>query len=215
MHISVSMDPALWWYLSRASAIVGWFMLTASVLWGIVLATDLFPKQRKAAWLLAMHRWLAGLTFFFVAGHLATLAADSHSHFGLRAMTIPFASEWRPTAITLGIAGLYLLIAVQLTALAKKRLSKKWWRDIHFASYAVFWSVSVHSALAGTDASRALYTIPSVIVLAATVFAVSYRILSRDLPKRRPARAAKQLPVAPKPAATQPVTAMKANGWMS
>jgi len=192
MHIDLTVDPNIWWYLSRAAAIVGWFMLTASVLWGIVLATDLFPKKRKAAWLLDLHRALAGLTFFFVAAHLGMLTLDSHAHIGLRAMTIPFATTWRPTAVTLGVAGAYLLIAIELTALARKHLSKIWWRDIHFASYLVFWSVSIHSALAGTDASRPLYTIPSVVVLAATVFAVTYRILSRDLPKRRPARAAKQ-----------------------
>ena len=59
-------DPHIWWYLSRAAGIVAWLMLTASVLWGIVLATDLFPKWRHVPTLLAMHRWLAGLTFFFI-----------------------------------------------------------------------------------------------------------------------------------------------------
>jgi hypothetical protein len=56
------MTPETWWFLSRASGIVAWLMLTASVLWGIVLATDLFPKWRRRAWLTDLHRWLAGLT---------------------------------------------------------------------------------------------------------------------------------------------------------
>jgi DMSO/TMAO reductase YedYZ heme-binding membrane subunit len=88
-----------------------------------------------------------------------------------------------------GVVALWLLIAVEVTALAMKRLSKKWWRDVHIASYGVFWAVSIHGALAGTDASQALYTVTAIAALAAVVFAASYRTLSRDLPKRRPARA--------------------------
>ena len=188
MHIGLSVDPHLWWYLSRASAIVAWLMLTASVLWGILLATDLFPRWRRTAWLLDLHRWLAGLTSVFVAAHLATLVADSHSGFGARALLVPFASTWRPTAVALGIIGLYLLVAVEVTSLARKRLPNSWWRAIHVVSYGVFWAVAVHGALAGTDASQALYTVTSLVALAATVFAACYRILSRDLPKRRPVR---------------------------
>jgi DMSO/TMAO reductase YedYZ heme-binding membrane subunit len=182
-------NPHLWWYLSRAAGIVAWLMLTASVLWGIVLASDLFPKWRRNAWILTMHRWLAGLTFFFITGHLVTLLFDSYAHFSVRDLLIPYSSTWRPTAIALGVVALWLLIAVQVTALAIRKLSWKWWRDVHIVSYVVFWGVSVHGALAGTDTSKVLYMSTAIVALAAVVFAASYRALSHDLPKRRPARA--------------------------
>jgi len=185
------LNPHIWWYLSRAAGIVAWLMLTASVLWGVVLATDLFPKWRRPAWILDMHRWLAGLTFFFVAGHLVTLLFDSYAHFVPQDFVIPYASTWRPTAIAVGVVALWLLVAVEVTALAMKKLSKTWWRDIHIASYFVFWAVSIHAALAGTDTSKTLYTVTAIVALAAVAFAASYRALSRDLPKRRPARARK------------------------
>jgi sulfoxide reductase heme-binding subunit YedZ len=181
-------NPQIWWYLSRASGIVAWLMLTASVLWGIVLATDLFPRRRRPAWLLDLHRWLAGLTIFFLAGHLGTLLADRHAKFGLLDVLVPFSSTWRPTAIAVGIVAAWLLIAVEGTALAMKRLSKKWWRDVHIVSYWVFWGTCIHAALAGTDTSRTIYTVTSLVAVAAVVFAASYRVLSRDLPKRRPQR---------------------------
>jgi methionine sulfoxide reductase heme-binding subunit len=183
------MNPHILWYLARACGIVAWLMLTASVLWGIVLATDLFPRRRRAAWLLNMHRWLAGLTIVFIAGHLGALLVDRYSHIGVLTIVVPFASSWRPTAVAVGVVAVWLLFGVEATALAAKRLSKKWWRDVHIASYGVFWAVSIHGALAGTDASRALYTVTSIAALAAIVFAASYRVLTRDLPKRRPARA--------------------------
>lgn len=180
------MTAQTWWFLCRASGIVAYLMLTASVLWGIVLATDLFPRWRRPAWLLDLHRWLAGLTVFFVAGHLAALLADRHAHFRALDVLVPYASSWRPTAIAVGVVALWLLVAVEGTALAMKRLSKKWWRDVHIASYWTFWAVSVHAALAGTDTSRSVYTLTSLVALAAIVFAASYRILTRDAPRRRP-----------------------------
>ncbi|MFA4965200.1 MAG: ferric reductase-like transmembrane domain-containing protein [Thermoleophilia bacterium] len=183
------MNPHIWWYLSRASGIVAWAMLTVSVLWGIVLATDLFPKWRRTAWILDMHRWLAGLTIFFIAGHVVTLLFDSFAHFGVRDVLVPLASTWRPTAIALGIVALWLLLAVEATALARRRLSRRWWRDVHIASYFVFWAVNIHAALAGTDTSRPLSAVAATAALAVVVFAASYRTLSRDLPKRRAAHA--------------------------
>ncbi len=189
------MNPQIWWYLSRSAGIIAWLMLTASVLWGIVLASDLFPRWRRNAWLLAMHRWLAGLTFLFIGVHLITLLFDTYAKLRVVDLLVPFSSSWRPTALAFGIVALWLLVAVDVTALAMKRLSRKWWRDVHIVSYVVFWGVSVHAALAGTDASKPLYTITAIVALSAVVFAASYRALSHSLPKRRPARAA------PRPAA--------------
>jgi methionine sulfoxide reductase heme-binding subunit len=179
------MNPHLWWYLSRSAGIVAWLMLTASVLWGIVLASDLFPRWRRSAWLLAMHRWLAALTFVFIGAHVVTLLFDTYAKLRVPDVLVPFASSWRPTALAVGILALYLLVAVQLTALAMKHVSKRWWRDVHILSYAVFWGVSIHAALAGTDASKPLYVVTSVVALSAVVFAASYRALSHHLPKRR------------------------------
>ena len=114
------MNPQTWWYLSRSFAIVAWLMLTASVLLGVVLSTDLFPKWRRPAWLLAMHRWLAALTFFFLAGHLGALLADKQVHFGALDLAVPFHSTWRPTAVACGVVAAWLLLAVAVTAIATR-----------------------------------------------------------------------------------------------
>jgi hypothetical protein len=45
--------------------------------------------------------------------------------------------------------------------------------------------VSIHAALAGTDASRPVYLLTTLVALAAVVFAASYRVLSHHLPRRR------------------------------
>ena len=180
-----SVNPHLWWYLSRSTGIVAWLMLTASVLWGIVLASDLFPRWRGNASLLSMHRWLAGLTIFFIAGHLVTLLFDTYAKLRVVDLLVPYSSSWRPSALAVGIVALYLLVAVEVTALAMKHLAKRWWRDIHIVSYVVFWGVTIHAALAGTDASQPLYTLTAIAALSAVTFAASYRALSHHLPKRK------------------------------
>ena len=119
------MNEQVWWYLTRASGIVAWLMLTASVIWGIVLSTKAFPEHRRPAWLLDLHRWLGGLAVSFTAIHLGALVADSYVHFGLADLTVPFSSQWKPGAVALGVVAMWLLVAVEATSLAMKRLPRR------------------------------------------------------------------------------------------
>jgi DMSO/TMAO reductase YedYZ heme-binding membrane subunit len=186
------MSPQIWWYLSRSAGIVTWVMLTASVLWGIVLASDLFPEWRKNAWLLAMHRWLASLTFVFAGVHLVTLLFDTYADLRIADLLVPFASSWRPTALAVGILALYLLVAIEATAIAMRRFSRRWWRDVHVISYVVFWGACIHAALAGTDAGKPVYVVAALAAVSMVVFAASYRVLSHHLPRRRPSQQARR-----------------------
>ena len=68
------------------------------------------------------------------------LVADNYTHFNLSDLAIPYASDWKPGAVALGVIAAWLLAAVELTSLAIKRLPKRVWRSIHLTSYAVFGS---------------------------------------------------------------------------
>jgi len=106
---------------------------------------------------LSLHRWLGGLTISFLAIHLIALVADSYVTFGLADITIPYASDWKPGAVALGVLAAWLLVAVELTSLAMKHLPRKFWRVVHLTSYVAFWLTSMHAAFAGTDATSWLY----------------------------------------------------------
>ena len=168
----------IWWYLARASGIVAWLLLTASVLWGIFLSTKLLQGLRRPAWLLDLHRWLGGLTVAFVGLHVASLIADSYVSFDLVDVLVPFASSWRPGAVALGVAAMWGLVAVELTSLAMRRLPRSVWRAVHLTSYLVFWATSLHAALAGTDTASPLYIWTAVGSIIAVVFALTYRVLA-------------------------------------
>ena len=45
-----------------------------------------------------MHRWLAGLTFFFIAGHLVTLLFDTYAGLRVVDLLVPFSSLVAPDA---------------------------------------------------------------------------------------------------------------------
>jgi methionine sulfoxide reductase heme-binding subunit len=195
------MNPQFWWYLTRASGIVAWLMLTLSVIWGILLSTKAFPDHRRPAWLLALHRWLGGLTIWFLAIHLIALVADDFVSFGLADLAIPYASDWKPGAVALGVLGAWLLVAVEVTSLAMRRLPRKFWRAVHLSSYVAFWFTSMHAAFAGTDATSWLYRGGAAASILAVAWALMYRVANRRA-VRRAARAASGQGTAREPSTT-------------
>jgi DMSO/TMAO reductase YedYZ heme-binding membrane subunit len=108
-------------------------------------------------------------------------------HFGLADLTVPFASQWQPGAVALGVVAMWLLVAVEATSLAMKRLPRKVWRWIHLSSYAVFLLVSLHAAYAGTDTTHWLYQTTAVASIVAVVWAMVYRLTHRRRPRPAPA----------------------------
>lgn len=188
------MNPQFWWYLTRSSGIVAWLMLTASVIWGILVSTKAFPNQRRPVWLLAMHRWLAGLTMSFLGIHLVALVADSYVSFGLADLMIPYAADWRPGAVALGVLGMWLLVAVELTSLAMRRLPRRVWRGVHLTSYVAFWLASMHAAFAGTDAGAWMYQGGAAASILAVAWALMYRVANRRAVRRAERSAAQRTP---------------------
>jgi predicted ferric reductase len=141
----------LWWYTARSTGIVAWVLLTGAVLWGLALSTKVLRGRPRPNWILDLHRFVGGLATIFVLLHIVALLLDTYVTFNLIDVLVPMASKWRPGAVAWGIAGFYLLLAVELTSLARKRLSKKVWRAVHYASFPLFAVVTLHALTAGTD----------------------------------------------------------------
>ena len=178
------MSEQIWWYLSRSSGLVAALLLLVSLVLGMLMATRLLRSVDRPAWLLAMHRWTSGLAVLATVGHVAALVADSYVEFGPKEILVPFASEWRPAGVALGVFSMYLLAIVQITSLMMKKLPRKIWRAIHMASYGSAWLGVIHAGMVGTDTSNRLYRVVSlVVILAATSVAVA-RVSGSG--KRRP-----------------------------
>ena len=119
------MSSQLWWYVARAAGIVSWALVAISVCWGLLLAGRPIPG-RAVGWarphrLLDLHRYLGALAVVFTGIHVGALIADSYVHFDVVDVLVPFASSWRPGAVAWGVVAVWLLAAVELTSLAKRR----------------------------------------------------------------------------------------------
>jgi len=145
------MSSQLWWYSARAGGIVAWVLLTVSTLWGLVLSTKLRPPRVRPVWTLDLHRFLGELATIFVGVHVASIMLDSYTHFGVSDVLVPFAASWHPLWVAWGIVGFYLLLAVELSSLARRYLPNQLWRRLHFLSFVLFIVATVHFLMAGTD----------------------------------------------------------------
>jgi predicted ferric reductase len=145
------LNTKLSWYAARASGLIAWAVVTASILWGLALSTRLVRRRGVPAWLLDLHKFLGTLSLVFVGVHVFALWADNFVYFGPREMFIPFASHWRTGAVAWGIAASYLLVAIQLTSWTMKRLPRKVWHSVHLMSIPMFGFATVHGFTSGAD----------------------------------------------------------------
>ncbi len=147
------MSTHVWWYLARSSGIVAWGLLAASVLLGLVLSTRALGRRPTPAWSADLHRGIGGLAVTFTALHLLGLVADSAVEFSVGSLFVPFVSQWRPGAVAAGIVAFYLLVAVELSSLLRRRLTTRVWRWIHLSSFVLYVAATGHLLAAGTDAA--------------------------------------------------------------
>ena len=177
------MTTELLWYIARASGLVSWSMLALATLWGLALSTKVLGTRPRPNWILDIHRMLGGLALIFTGVHVAALLVDQYIGFGVEDILVPFASKWHPVAVAWGVAGLYLLLAVELTSLARAHLPRRLWRNTHYASFPLFVTATIHGLAAGTDA-KLLVTLMVAGVLAAAFLALTAKRVMGTGPRR-------------------------------
>lgn len=150
------MHPHAWWYTARAAGIVGWALLTLAVVGGLQLSTRLVHRPAPS-WVLDVHRFVAGLAVAFVGVHVVALALDPFIGYGPADLLVPFVSAYKPAAVALGIVALYLLLAIEITSLLMRRMSRTAWHAVHLTSYVLFVVATVHGLTAGSDRHNALF----------------------------------------------------------
>jgi hypothetical protein len=146
----------LFWFTARAGGIVAWSLLAASVIWGLWLSGRVRPLGARPAWILDLHRFLGGLATIFVGVHVGAILLDSFTTIGPTDVLVPFASSWHPVAVAWGVVAMYVLLAVELTSLARRRLPPRLWRLTHVAALPLCVLATIHFVAAGTDASNPL-----------------------------------------------------------
>jgi sulfoxide reductase heme-binding subunit YedZ len=149
----LSTDPTFW-IEARASGLLAFLLLTASVLAGLLLKSRPFGSTPKPATVTDVHRFLALLCLAATAMHGIALILDTTVHIGLTALLIPGVAPYRPVWVGLGVVAAELMVAVYFSFSLRKRIGTKNWRRLHWATYAIFAAMLVHGLMSGTDTAR-------------------------------------------------------------
>jgi sulfoxide reductase heme-binding subunit YedZ len=187
------------WYVTRASGIVAYGLLAASVVFGLTLSSRLHGSRPSRPWVLDVHRMLGGLAVLLTLTHVAAILLDSFTSFDVVDVLVPFASGWDPAAVAVGVVALWLLAAVEITSLARTRLSKRTWHRVHVLSFAVFVLASAHFVAAGSDAGSPIVALALLTVISTVVTLTLLRLakhLERTAPPARSNALAGRVPPA-------------------
>ena len=183
--------PALPWYVARSGGIVAWVLVTVSVIVGLVQSTRVARGRANPAWLRGFHANAGGMALAFTGIHVVGLLLDTTVDFSIVDVLVPFASSWRPLAVAWGIVAMDLMLAVGVTAWARRRLPKGAWLKVHRVSALTYGLATAHLLTAGTDVANPVLeaaALASMFVVAALVFTRLWSSHSRTASARPRAR---------------------------
>lgn len=145
-------EDTLWsWYLSRAGGIVAILLVYVSIFFGSIIRLPFLQKFIEPLASLEIHKWISVQAFIFVIIHAVVLLWDKYIGFSPKDIFVPFASVYNPAMVTLGVLGMYAILALILTSYFKKYISYAVWRAVHFLNIFVFAAAFVHAFEMGTD----------------------------------------------------------------
>jgi len=173
------------WYTSRATGVVALLLMTAVVLLGLLVTRQgRLPGLPRFA-VTGLHRNLSLIAVVFVALHVLTAVADSYVHIPLTAAVIPLASPYERLWLGLGAVSLDLTIAVVVTSLLRRHLSRRLWRGVHLLAYASWPVAWLHSITSSPDLRHGALFLLAVACALVVVLAVLWRLAaaSRDVPR--------------------------------
>lgn len=176
------MHGQVWWWVARSTGVVAWALLSGSTVLGLLRSTRALGRRPSAAWVVDLHRFLAGLGLGFVGTHVVAIVLDSYVHFGIVDVVIPFTSTWHPVWVAGGIVAAWLLVVVELTSFARRSLPAAAWRRIHLLSVPAFALFTVHGVVAGTDTRSVVGVAAAIVASMVVVFLTTARAVGPPRP---------------------------------
>jgi ferredoxin-NADP reductase len=171
------LGPAVWWYVARASGLLAWALLGASVVGGLLMATQLAHGNTRT-WTEGLHEFVGALAVVFTVLHLVSVLAADQLRIGLRELIVPFVRADNPVAQGYGVLAFYLLTAVVVTSLARALLSWRWWRRAHLLTFPLWGLACAHAVLAGSDTSHPILHWVGLAVGVVILFLGVFRLLT-------------------------------------
>ena len=167
-------DPTFW-LIARASGLLAYALVTATVVAGLTVKTRLLRSVRLAS-VTDIHRFLSLAALLAVSGHAIALILDETVNVTPLAVVVPGLVPYRTVWSAFGVVTIELMAVIHLSFRLRKRIGVKNWRRLHYASYLVFTAATIHGLLTGTDSSRiwalGIYAIAMGLVVSLTVWRI-------------------------------------------
>ena len=173
------------WYMSRATGVVALLLLTAVLLLGLLVTRQgRLPGLPRFA-VTGLHRNLSLIAVVFVALHVLTAVGDSYVKIPLASAVVPLASPYERLWLGLGAVSLDIMIAVIVTSLLRRHLSRRLWRGVHLLAYASWPVAWLHSITSSTDMRHGELFLLALACAVLVVIAVGWRVAAAasDLPR--------------------------------
>ncbi len=183
----------LWWYVTRASGLTGYFLLWLSMVWGFVIPSKIIQPILDGTFVYDFHEHLSLIGLGFVLLHVVVLLFDRFLRFSVLQILIPFIDTYRPFWVGLGIISFYILLLVTVTFYLRGQIGVQMFRSIHVLSIAGYLGTTLHGLFAGTDSSLPvtmfLYAGTLLVIVFLTVYWLFMRSFDND---EKPAARMKQ-----------------------
>ncbi|MGH3671644.1 MAG: hypothetical protein ACRDSH_13585, partial [Pseudonocardiaceae bacterium] len=171
----VRLDPVLWWYVARASGLVAWVLLSASVVAGLLMGMRLVRGAARR-WITGFHEFLGALAVMFTVIHLVSVFSAASLRVGVVQLLVPFTKPDNPVAQGCGVIACYLLGAVMATSWLRALLPRRWWRRVHVLALPLWGVATAHTVLAGSDITDPVTYWAGLAVTEVVVFLVVLRL---------------------------------------
>jgi predicted ferric reductase len=181
-------SPQVFWFLSRASALVAYVLLWLSMSLGLLITNKLARLWPGGPIAFDLHQFTSLLGVAFAVFHGLILLGDQYIHTSLSHILLPFSlQEYHPFWVGLGQLGFYLMAGVSFSFYIRKQLTQKGWRLIHFLSFASFLFALIHGITSGSDTSAGLVQLMYWSTGGTFLFLLIYRLMARFIkPVARP-----------------------------
>jgi predicted ferric reductase len=144
------------WYLTRAAGLIAYILLWLSVSIGLLQSSQFLKGAASPLANIDVHTFVSVSALYATTFHVVILLWDRYVPFTVTDLLVPFASDYKPALVGVGIITLYIMLGVTVSTYFRSKLTPKLWRGIHLTSLAAFAMALVHGALMGTDAGHPL-----------------------------------------------------------
>jgi DMSO/TMAO reductase YedYZ heme-binding membrane subunit len=141
----------LTWFIIRGSGLAAFALLSASMIWGLMVSGKMLGRAVKAKGLQWLHESLGLAAVVSTLVHMIALSMDEFIDFTWFDILVPGVSTWEPLAVTLGVVSFWTLLAVSFSFYIKKWIGQAAWRSLHYLSFGAFAAALAHGVMAGTD----------------------------------------------------------------